>query len=213
MKFIFLSLALIISSGATARSDESRIVRATVDLTAEIKTGLSAFEVDFGRYPTTAEGLAALMTCPTNIPSSQWHGPYLYKAPLDPWGHEYVYRYPGIHNTNSYDIYSCGFDGISKSSGEDLDDINNWDPSSPHGGNDQYLNRWQMYLSSPIFHTVLSIAVLLIGTLGGVLLVVSFFSRWVRDSIGRHPIIHAILFAAFLFVAWYLLSFIPQIIR
>jgi hypothetical protein len=74
------------------------------------------------------------------IPSGKWHGPYLDKIPQDPWGNNYVYCCPGVHSTNGYELYSCGFDGISKSGGDDLDDINNWDPASPHGGNDEYLN-------------------------------------------------------------------------
>ncbi len=85
------------------------------------------FYVDCGRYPTTAEGFHALLTCPTNIPSKRWKGPYLDPAtgvPLDPWNHEYVYRCPGIHNPNSYDLYSKGPDGIDN----DQDDIGNWQP-------------------------------------------------------------------------------------
>ena len=106
-----------------------------VEMEAGIKTALDAFAVDCGRYPTTAEGFQALINCPTNLFAGKWHGPYLDEIPQDPWKHIYVYRCPSIHTTNGYDIYSCGPDGISKSGGNDLDDINTWDPSSPHGGN------------------------------------------------------------------------------
>lgn len=86
------------------------------------------FSVDCGRYPTTAEGLNALITCPTDISPKLWKGPYLDSSKLlrDPWGHDFVYRCPGIHNTNAYDLYSKGPDGISKSDGDDPDDIGNW---------------------------------------------------------------------------------------
>jgi len=85
---------------------------------------LGMFKVDCGRHPTTAEGLQALITCPTNISPKLWRGPYLDSPKLlrDPWGHNFVYRCPGIHNTNSYDLYSAGPDGIKG----DLDDIGNW---------------------------------------------------------------------------------------
>jgi hypothetical protein len=65
---------------------------------------------------------------------SLWRGPYLTvdTIPPDPWEHPYVYRRPGIHGTNGFDLYSCGPDGISKTGGADRNDINSWDPSSPH---------------------------------------------------------------------------------
>lgn len=82
------------------------------------------FSNDCGRLPTTAEGFQALLTCPTNVSRNLWKGPYFDppQIPLDPWDHEYVYRCPGIHNTNGYDLYSAGPDGIKG----DLDDIGNW---------------------------------------------------------------------------------------
>ena len=92
----------------------------------KIKTGLDYFEIDCGRYPSTAENLSALLIRPTDIPERQWHGPYLASMPKDQWGHDYVYRCPGIHNTSQYDLYSCGPDGVSKSGGDDPDDIPNW---------------------------------------------------------------------------------------
>ncbi len=109
------------------------LLRAHVDMDTGIKIALDVFSNDCDRYPTTSEGFQALMVCPTNIPQERWHGPYLDRIPKDPWNHNYVYRCPGIHNTIGIDLYSCGYDGISKSGGSDLDDINNWDPHSPHG--------------------------------------------------------------------------------
>lgn len=113
-----------------------RISATRVDLMGGLKTTLDMFSNDCGRYPTTAEGFQVLITRPTNNSVRGWQGPYIdpLKVPQDPWGNDYVYRYPGVHNTNSYDLYSTGPDGISKSGGNDPDDINNWDPASPHGG-------------------------------------------------------------------------------
>jgi len=65
-----------------------------------------------GDYPTTAEGLQALITAPANK-ADRWNGPYLQenKIPEDPWKRPYQYRYPGTHNKNGYDVYSLGPSG------------------------------------------------------------------------------------------------------
>ena len=74
---------------------------------------------------------------------TNWHGPYLDQpfAPEDPWGHPYVYRFPGLHSTNGYDLYSIGPDGISKTGGNDLDDISNWDKPASGTNNGERLFR------------------------------------------------------------------------
>jgi type II secretion system protein G len=96
-----------------------------------MEIGLDFFEVDCDRYPSTAEGLASLLVRPESVPSNVWHGPYRDRLSKDCWGRDYVYCSPGIHNTSTYDLYSCGVDGISKSNGSDPDDINNWDKTKP----------------------------------------------------------------------------------
>ena len=76
-------------------------------------------------YPSTAEGMAALLAAPANK-SDRWRGPYIdspgNKAPLDPRGEPYQYRYPGTHNKGSYDLYSKEPD---KADGT-ADDVGNW---------------------------------------------------------------------------------------
>jgi len=112
------------------RSKDARIKTAFADIAGGLNTVLQMFKDDCGRYPTTQEGLKVLINQPTNDLAKGWHGPYidLPKTPRDPWGHEYVYRCPGIHNTNGYDLYSLGPDGVSNSG----DDIANWQmPQSP----------------------------------------------------------------------------------
>jgi type II secretion system protein G len=103
-----------------------------VDFFAGHKTVLGMFKMDCGRYPTTEEGLNALITRPKDMPVHEWHGPYFDppELPKDPWGHDYVYRCPGIHNPDGFDLFSCGPDGVSKTSGDDEDDFNNWNPES-----------------------------------------------------------------------------------
>jgi general secretion pathway protein G len=89
-------------------------------------TALDAFQAEVERYPTTAEGLRALVVKPADNPGN-WAKPFLMKIPRDPWGHEYQYVCPGVHNTDSYDVCSFGPDG--KPGGGD--DIVNWEETSP----------------------------------------------------------------------------------
>jgi len=83
---------------------------------------LDAFRLDVGRYPTTEEGLNALVENPG---IEKWDGPYLKKkVPPDPWGHPYVYKCPGEHN--EYDLYSLGADGQPGGEGKNKD-IVSWE--------------------------------------------------------------------------------------
>ncbi len=102
--------------------------RVTAPLTqiASFRVALEAFETDCGHLPSTAEGLAPLIKRPPDIPESVWRGPYLDAIPKDMWGHDFIYRCPGQHDTNGFDIYSLGPDGVSKTGGDDPDDVNNW---------------------------------------------------------------------------------------
>jgi general secretion pathway protein G len=82
-----------------------------------IKSELDAFLADNGRYPSTAEGLTSLVAKPaTRLP--EWNGPYIEKAPTDPWGHPYIYRCPG-KNGKPFDLLSGGPDGC-EGGGDDL---------------------------------------------------------------------------------------------
>ena len=80
---------------------------------SSLKTALGGFERACGRFPTTAEGLRALIEKPAALPEgSQWER-FLDESivPNDPWGREYVYRCPGTVNTDGYDLLSLGPDG------------------------------------------------------------------------------------------------------
>ncbi len=83
---------------------------------------LMSFKQHTGSYPTTEQGLRALITAPESA-SGRWRGPYLKgkDVPLDPWKKPYQYRYPGTKNVGSYDLYSWGPDQV-----ESADDIGNW---------------------------------------------------------------------------------------
>ena len=86
-----------------------------------IKIPLNTYKMSMGTYPTTAEGLQALVAAPANN-SDNWRGPYISdgKLPMDPWGQPYQYAFPGTHNKDTYDVWSKGPPGSS--AGE----IGNW---------------------------------------------------------------------------------------
>jgi len=116
---ILATLSAIVVPKLTGQSKKAKVVAAGTQI-AGFGTALDAFEIAVGRYPTTTEGLYALLQAPSD--ATDWSGPYLAKVPLDPWGNEYQYRCPGQYNADGYDIYSFGPDG--KLGGDD--DIANW---------------------------------------------------------------------------------------
>jgi type II secretion system protein G len=133
MKLLCLTLVLGFSAatGWAYSPSLARIASAKTDL-ANLATALRMFKDDTGRYPTTDEGVAALVNRPQNVPPEKWHI-YLEpeRLPKDPWGHPYVYLCPGVHNTNTFDIYSYGPAGKTLSGGDGPYCINNWNPLSP----------------------------------------------------------------------------------
>lgn len=87
-----------------------------------LEKALHQYRLDVGSYPTTEQGLNALMTRPGNEP--KWQGPYLGKMPPpDPWGRPYQYKYPG--ERTEFDLFSLGKDGQPGGAGEAAD-ITNW---------------------------------------------------------------------------------------
>jgi len=86
------------------------------------KAPLTSYRIHMGRYPTTSEGLEALLKRPEGD-QGRWRGPYIEseKDLLDPWGNKLQYRYPGSKREGSYDLFSHGPDGK-----ESDDDIGNW---------------------------------------------------------------------------------------
>lgn len=98
---------------------EVNVARAQIE---SFSKALSQYRLDVGRYPSTEQGLGALVTKPANEP--KWQGPYLAKSvPLDPWGKAYQYKAPGEHG--EYDLWSYGKDGQSGGSGENAD-VTSW---------------------------------------------------------------------------------------
>lgn len=104
---ILAVLAALVIPKFTGRSQQARETAATTDI-SRISTAIAAFEIDTGRFPTTEEGIGALITQPAGV--SNWHQG-LEKMPVDPWGNPYQYRYPGQDNPSSFDLFSFGADG------------------------------------------------------------------------------------------------------
>jgi general secretion pathway protein G len=99
---------------------EVKVARAQIE---SFGKALDQYRLDTGHYPATEQGLAALVTKPTD--ETRWDGPYLKKGiPTDPWGAAYTYKRPGTHG--EYDIVSFGKDGVPGGAGEDAD-IGNWE--------------------------------------------------------------------------------------
>ena len=111
-------LAAMVVPRLTGRSEEARRSVAKTDIEANLAVALDLYEMDNGAYPASLENLKTKPTEATN-----WKGPYIKKSPLDPWGRAYVYKFPGTHNPESYDLYSLGKDGQEGGG----DDVANWE--------------------------------------------------------------------------------------
>lgn len=109
-------------SNITGVSENAKVWIAEMFVKSSIKVPLQQYSMHMGDYPSTADGLQALIAAPSTR-ADRWRGPYLQenKIPEDPWGRPYQYRYPGTHNKNGYDVFSLG-----KSGQEDEKIIGNW---------------------------------------------------------------------------------------
>ena len=119
-------LAATVIPKFAGRSEQARIAAAKSDIEANLGVALDLFEVDNGFYPTTDQGVSALVNKPSSPPVPEnWRGPYLKRneIPKDPWGRPYIYIYPGEHT--DFDLFSHGKDGQLGGEGE-MADITNW---------------------------------------------------------------------------------------
>ena len=119
------TLVAMVVPRLSGRSEQAKVAVAKADVTVNIPTALKLYELDNGFFPTTEQGLLALVKKPTAepVPRQNWNGPYLDKIPIDPWGRPYQYQSPGTHRTHDYDLWSGG--KIAKEDKTD-DDIVNW---------------------------------------------------------------------------------------
>jgi len=121
---ILAILATLVVPRFMGRTDDARIVAAKVQI-KNVEEGLHLYKLDSGVYPTTDQGVDALVTKPTigDIPSRWREGGYLGKVPLDPWGNKYVYLSPGSHG--DFDLSSYGADKEAGGEGKNAD-IEGW---------------------------------------------------------------------------------------
>jgi general secretion pathway protein G len=118
-------LATIVVQSLRGATDKAKRVKAEADI-SEIKTALDRYYLDIGSYPSSEQGLQALVTAPntgSNVSQrgggggGDYQGPYLEKLPPDPWGNLYVYQSDG----NSYVLKSYGADGVEGGTGKNAD--------------------------------------------------------------------------------------------
>ena len=120
---ILAVLAALIVPRVVGRTDEARVVAAKQDIAA-IMQSLKLYRIDNSRYPTTDQGLEALVNRPSTGPQPTNWKSYLDKLPKDPWGQTYLYLNPGVRG--EIDVFSLGADGQPGGSGADSD-IGSWD--------------------------------------------------------------------------------------
>jgi general secretion pathway protein G len=114
-------LATTVMPKILSKPDQARRTKAMVDIRS-VQSALAMFKTDTGRFPTTAEGLQALVANP-GLKGFDPDG-YLEKVPADPWGNRYIYLSPGLHSKD-YDLESLGKDGEDGGSDKDAD-IESW---------------------------------------------------------------------------------------
>ncbi|MBQ1426420.1 MAG: type II secretion system major pseudopilin GspG [Succinivibrionaceae bacterium] len=127
-------LASIVSFNVMGSKADAEVRKTRIDI-KNIQQALDLYKLDNSRYPTTEQGLKALIKKPTAspVPKNWKKGGYVQELPEDPWGNKYQYANPGVHNPDSYDLYSFGPD---QEEGSD-DDIGNWQ-SEADGDDDDY---------------------------------------------------------------------------
>lgn len=117
-------LALVIVPRVIDRPDQARAARAQSDIGA-IVSAVNLYRLDNFRYPTTEQGLQALVSRPSSEPQPQnWAtNGYMDRVPTDPWGRPYQYLQPGVHG--DFDVFTYGADGVPGGTGADAD-IGSW---------------------------------------------------------------------------------------
>ena len=122
---ILAILAILVVPKIVGQTDKARRTAAVVQI-KNLEEALHLYKLDSGIYPTTEQGLEALVTKPTSSPiPERWRtGGYLPNVPKDPWHHDFVYLSPGTHG--DFDLISYGLDGERGGEGND-EDLENWD--------------------------------------------------------------------------------------
>ena len=117
---VLASIVVLNFGSVNAKKNDAK---AKTDI-SNLETALEMYKADNGDYPSGQDGLNALVAAPGN--AAKWNGPYVKRGlPVDPWGHSYIYSYPGSHNANSFDLSSAG-DGKANTA-----ELDNWTVATP----------------------------------------------------------------------------------
>ena len=117
-------LSAMVVPAVIGQMERARVTKVKGDIQA-LETALTMYQIDNAKYPTTDQGLAALVQQPVDPSIKNWRpGGYLEHISKDPWGNEYHYEFPGTHG-KKYDLYSLGADGQPGGEGPDADN-GNW---------------------------------------------------------------------------------------
>jgi general secretion pathway protein G len=123
----------IVGTAIFSQIDKARVTTAKAQI-KQIEAALDFYRMDNGRYPTTEQGLDALVHSPTIEPIPRSYRPEGYLqggvVPKDPWGGSYEYQSPGTHNTYSFDLWTLGSDGAPGGDGTNAD-VGNWAEGTP----------------------------------------------------------------------------------
>lgn len=113
----------VLINGVGKSYERARVQAAQIFVAQTLKAPLTEYNIQMGGYPSTQEGLQALIVAPPDK-ADRWHGPYVEngKIPSDPWERPYHYAYPGTHNKDGYDLWSTGPSGVDGNP----DNIGNW---------------------------------------------------------------------------------------
>jgi len=124
----------IVGTAVFSQIDKARVNTTKAQIT-QLEAALTFYQMDNGRFPTTEQGLRALVEMPTSAPEPRHYNPsgYLKKkeVPLDGWGNPYQYEMPGKNNTDGFDLWSLGADGQPGGTGVDAD-LGNWAEPDAH---------------------------------------------------------------------------------
>ena len=125
-------LSTLVGVAVFQQVDKGRVTATRAQIN-NLEAVLELYRMDNGRFPTTEQGLEALVSATTTSPEPRNfpRGGYLKggRDPVDPWGEDYQYEAPGQHNSHAFDLWSFGADGTT--GGNEIDaDIGNWDDSA-----------------------------------------------------------------------------------
>lgn len=125
---IIMILASVAGPRLVGKANQARVNTTKIAING-VKTALGNYEVQVGSFPTTAQGLSALVTRPSDVAEDQWKEKYIDDLPKDAWGREFKYECPSTHQKD-YDLISAGKDGKFGTA----DDITNFDDKKSSGG-------------------------------------------------------------------------------